>query len=688
MKTRKRILSLLLCAVMIFGLMPTIALAKPASDVWDGSVATDFAGGTGTESDPYRIATGAQLAFLASIVNGGDGCKDKYFVLTGDINLNNKQWTPIGNTFANALLGASPYYCFAGNFDGNNYTISNLTIGTETSPLTADVCGLFGASTGTLKNINLNKVFINCVVAKMDNGYVIGGRGSLAGYASGHISNCTVSDLTMNTGVPSDGWVLANWVGGFVGILDEGASVSNCGVYGSINNSSETGSIGGFIGELGQAATISHCRAEVSVTEKTNGAAVGGFIGMGNGETDTATMINNCYAAGNVSGGGYSGGFAGNLNALHIKNCYATGNVSNSNYGASYVGSDGASALYYGSVTNCYATGTVSDIKVKEYAFAPQDGMQRSTFENCYYNNANTPDEKESTTAMSLEEMSADSFTDLLNNGDYSNGWIVQSDGTPYCGAELSDYSKVDTAIAQIPSDLSVYTDSTVQALNDAKNAVVRDKNITEQTIVDGYATAIGNAIKALKYRGADYSKVDAAIEKTNALNKDEYKNFSAVEAAIIAVVRDKNITEQTTVDGYATAIENAIAALEYKDADYSAVDEAISKANALNKDEYKDFSAVETAINAVVRDKNITEQVEVDTMAKAINDAVSALEKKSVSNPDKSATSDKTNVNKDKTGPMTGDNSNLTLWLAIMLASGVCLTGTAIFTRKKKSTK
>ena len=63
--------------------------------------------------------------------------------------------------------------------------------------------------------------------------------------------------------------------------------------------------------------------------------------------------------------------------------------------------------------------------------------------------------------------------------------------------------------------------------------------------------------------------------------------------------------------------------------ADYSAVDAAIAKANALKKDDYKDFSAVEAAINAVVRDKNIMEQSEVDKMAKAIEDAIAALVKK-----------------------------------------------------------
>lgn len=132
----------------------------------------------------------------------------------------------------------------------------------------------------------------------------------------------------------------------------------------------------------------------------------------------------------------------------------------------------------------------------------------------------------------------------------------------------------------------------------------------------------------------ADYSSVDAAIAKANALEKDNYKDFSAVEAAINLVVPGKTLAEQADVDAMAQAIENAITALQYKDADYTKVDEAIAKANALNKDAYTDFTAVETAINAVVRDKNITEQGEVDAMAKAIENAMAALVEKPTEAP------------------------------------------------------
>ena len=143
-------------------------------------------------------------------------------------------------------------------------------------------------------------------------------------------------------------------------------------------------------------------------------------------------------------------------------------------------------------------------------------------------------------------------------------------------------------------------------------------------------ATAIFDSVIAkllsMTYAGADYTDVDAAIKRANSLNKDNYKDFSRVEDAINAVNRDKDITEQEVVNGYAKAINEAIDHLEYKAADYTKVTEAIEKANKLNKDNYEDFTKVTAAINAVAPGKNITQQDEVDAMAKAINDAIDAL--------------------------------------------------------------
>ena len=127
----------------------------------------------------------------------------------------------------------------------------------------------------------------------------------------------------------------------------------------------------------------------------------------------------------------------------------------------------------------------------------------------------------------------------------------------------------------------------------------------------------------------ADYTAVDEAITAAKAVDSTLYSNYSDVQTAIDAVDRTKNITQQDEVDAIAKAITDAIAALTYKPADYTAVDAAIAKAGALDKSNYKDFSAVEKAIEAVDRTKNITQQDEVDAMAKAITDAISALAEK-----------------------------------------------------------
>ena len=237
-----------------------------------------------------------------------------------------------------------------------------------------------------------------------------------------------------------------------------------------------------------------------------------------------------------------------------------------------------------------------------------------------------------------------------------------------------ADYTKVDEAIAKANAlNKDNYKD--FSAVEAAVNAVVRDKNITEQSEVDAMAKAIEDAIAALQYKDADYTKVDEAIAKANALNKNDYKDFSGVEAAVNAVIRGKNLTEQTEVDAMAKTIEDAIAALQYKDADYTKVDAAIAKANALKKADYKDFSGVETAVKAVVRGKNIMEQSEVDKMAKAIEDAIAALEKKPAST--KPGTSDKST--------QTSDTSNLALWIALLFISGGAAIGTTVVSRKKK---
>lgn len=503
---KRRVLVFLLALCLAATLVPVTAFAKEAqsANVWDGSVASAFAGGTGTAENPYQIATGAQLAYLASSVNSGETYAGKNFVLTADIDLNKRPWTPIANAFSDALFGGSDYRIFAGNLDGQGYAVSNVAIGSEKAPLESDVFGLFGATAGKISNLHLNTVSIYGV-AKNVSGYVIGPAGGLIGSASGNVENCHVSGLTMTMKAPDSGSAAAYWIGGLVGASDA-EQIDECSVVsGMITETSGKGSIGGLIGELGKTSKITYSRADVVLNVKadpTGGADVGGFIGKGNGKSSPETVIRNCYATGAVTGGAYTGGFAGGIWGLNIINCYATGNVKGAAVNmASFAGTDASDAEYYGSIINCYATGKVIGKAPNLYAFAMQDALQRSEITNCYFSSDANPtlkNEYESAVAKTSDEMKTDSFADVLNAGDKSNGWIFVN-GNALGGAEPADYSAIEKALKNVPSDLTVYTDESVAALNKAIDGVIQGKAAVNQAAVDAMAKAIEDAIAALE---------------------------------------------------------------------------------------------------------------------------------------------------------------------------------------------
>ena len=578
---KKKILSLLVTMGLAASLVPVSVFAD-GTEVWDGSVAESFAGGKGTKDDPYQIATGSQLAYFAKRVNAeeyGEKYADTYFELTEDIDLGGKEWTPIGETVADLIMGGHEYFVFSGNFDGNGYIIKNLTIGTETSPYSGDVCGLFGATSGTIEDVVLENVSINYVGGNHSSGYGFRMGGALVGYSMGDIVNCTVIGLDMKAG--SDGsYVALNSIGGLVGIQDGGTTVSHSRVSGKIEESTKKGNVGGFVGTLAKGSSAKYCGADVSVevTGNGRGIAVGGFVGIGNGVTIDETLIENCYATGNITGAEYAGGFVGNISGLNISNCYAKGDVSNCFVGASFLGTDAASNNYYGTVKNCYATGLVSDISSSAYAFAMQDTMNRSTIQNCYYNIQNTAKNTESAASLTIDDMKTDSFLNVLNGS--SNVWTKRDNDTPACGAEPADYSDVYEVLGNIPADLSIYTDESVANLYSAVEALRGYRDLAQQSDVDKMTNDINDAVEALVYKSADYTELDKAEEAAKALNKDDYEDFSEVEKALAAIDRTKNITEQADVDAMVKAINDAVANL-VKKAPASSQPDSVSSSDA-----------------------------------------------------------------------------------------------------------
>ena len=578
---KKKILSLLVTMGLAASLVPVSVFAD-GTEVWDGSVAESFAGGKGTKDDPYQIATGSQLAYFAERVNAGEyGEKyaDTYFELTSDIDLGGKEWDPIGDTVSALILGGKDYLVFAGNFDGKGYTIKNLTIGTEASPYSGDVCGLFGATSGTIEDVVLENVSINYIGEKYSSAYYFRMAGALVGYSMGDIVNCTVTGLDMKAG--SDGsYVTLNSIGGLVGIQDGDTTVSHSRVSGKIEETTKKGNVGGFVGTLVKGSSAKYCGADVSVevTGNGRGIAVGGFVGIGNGVTTDETLIENCYATGNITGAEYAGGFVGNISGLNISNCYAKGDVSNSFVGASFMGTDAASNNYYGTVKNCYATGLVSDISSSAYAFAMQDTMNRSTIQNCYYNIQNTAKNTESAASLTIDDMKTDSFLNVLNGS--SNVWTKRNNDTPACGAEPADYSNVYEVLGNIPADLSIYTDESVANLYSAVEALRGYRDLAQQSDVDKMTNDINDAVEALVYKSADYTELDKAEEAAKALNKDDYEDFSEVEKALAAIDRTKNITEQADVDAMVKAINDAVANL-VKKAPASSQPDSVSSSDA-----------------------------------------------------------------------------------------------------------
>ena len=623
---KKKILSLLLALCLVMALVPMTAFAAETMDTWDGTADTSWYDEEKTE---FYLQTAEQLAGMAKLINDDmANFKDKTVYLENDLDLGGHEWISIGDG-ANTAGGS-----FQGVFDGQSHVVYNLYshegLKSENKDNNNNLYrnGLFGAIyNATVQNLGIENADI--VIPMNDTSTY--GKGILVDWMThSTIKNC------YTTGSITGGSYIEKYIGGLAGFLNGNNSISQCystaaitGNYDGEYYAEQEGglepmdcwdSLGGIVGAsyTGQ-VTISDCWFGGEIVVNSIQAPVGGIIGYGKG----VSMVN-CLVA------------------------------------TKEIGNDGWE--------NTYWLGYVVDKDAKN-CFWPNDAKYNSNVANAQSGNS-------AGTAVD-DFMDEGVLTGLNANAAEGVRWVpgIKHPTFDWDSKNIpANYSKVDEAIAKAEAlNKDNYKDFT--GVEAAVNAVVRDKNITEQSEVDAMAKAIEDAIAALQYKDADYTKVDAAIAKANALNKNDYKDFSGVETAVKAVVRGKNITEQTEVDAMAKAIEDAIAALQYKDADYTKVDAAIAKANALNKNDYKDFSGVETAVKAVVRGKNITEQSEVDKMAKAIEDAIAALEKKPAST--KPGTSDKS--------PLTGNTSNLALWISLLLASGGATLATTVASRKKK---
>ena len=372
-------LVLLALAALVWIAVPVSARAEGETvDTWDGkTIASGFAGGTGMENDPYQINTAEALAYFAKTVNEGQPYNGLYIVLKNDLDLNNQEWTPIGNS-------RNP---FKGNFDGNNHTVTGMKISGA-----LDYVGLFGACTrynvySAIKNITVKDSVIN---GKSGVGAIVGSAVEI------NIENCR-SIANKIKGERRVGGICGYFCG-----YSHGGKVSQC-----YNSSEVSGkrSAGGIAG-MGDRCTAENClnTGEITVTTTGTQSACGGIFGTFNDTNTTLpATITACVNLGKVSGGESFGGIVGSTDSGstgHISNCYY-------NMDAITGGFDAGTALTAGQLCGALPEGLNSTIWKEgsvdtSTAAATDTGSRFGTATGTYINLTKVADIKETKTAPVL----------------------------------------------------------------------------------------------------------------------------------------------------------------------------------------------------------------------------------------------------------------------------------------------
>lgn len=523
---KRKLLSLALSFALCLTLLPGVALAADdKADTWDGTA--DINWYTGHEDDQeYHISTAEQLAGLAELVNADPGKTNfagKVFYLENDLDLSGHEWISIGT----GRGGTGSKYAFCGVFDGQNHVVSNL-YSHESYIENADES----------HNLLRNALFGNVYDGEIKN----------LGVENAEIWIDPLDDSAAGKGI------LVDWMGK--------SSITNCWTSGSIESGSKIEkNIGGIVGVTVQGCTISGCYSTATLT--------GNFTNSEGNYTEPDPADWPSDTIGGIVGAQFDGD-------LTVTDCWFGGKIVVNSLRAAVAGIIGYADD--ATLVNCMVT--AKDMDVDSGGNTCWMGyMWSGTVENNYW-----PDDEKAYDPSPLE---------------FVGGAASEDQGTA-----VSDFTD-DAVLAGLQAH--------------AGSGVNWVAGIDHPTF-DWDSRNIA----------ADYTAVDAAIKAARAVDGMLYANYSAVQDAIDAVEYNKSKADQAQVNAMAKAIEDAVAKLTYRSADYTKVDEAVAKADALNEADYTDFSAVKAALEAVDRTKNITQQAEVDAMAQAIEDAVSGLTRKS----------------------------------------------------------
>lgn len=299
--------------------------------------AITFAGGSGTKSNPYQIATISQLELLNTMDTSG-----VYFVQTANLTRTaTSNWTPIAD--------------FSGHYDGKGHTISGININGTNSQI-----GLFGSVTesGVVQNVHL----INSTIKGWSS------VGGIVGYNKGTIANCSNRATVI-------GFTCA---GGVIGYQDHGV-VENCSNSGDISitkladtQSDKPAAVGGVVGfHIRSDSTVRNCTNYGTVSVQNLPSTLVSYIYAGGvvGLTEGAT-VEDCTNYGEVSGAIASGGITGLFaSGTDITNCSNTGSITGTTEAGGIVGYSYSSS----SITGCTNSGTITGLYAGGIASYNQD---------------------------------------------------------------------------------------------------------------------------------------------------------------------------------------------------------------------------------------------------------------------------------------------------------------------------
>ena len=443
--------AMLICFIaVLFMQKPVLADDGVPATAWRDNAAAAFAGGSGTEADPYLITDGAQLAKVAKDVEDNVTVyKDVYFRLENDIDLSAHRWNPIGvwKWYEN---GASENKTFAGFLDGNGKTITGLIVDERTEKNSAGLFGNIGDNAGAATNVGAKDLnIVDARIYATDEGMERSSSAILAGYVManfGHtirFDNISVSGTIANTKVEMKKAMIS---GGLIGEVCR-ATVDNCQADVTIKGGDNTG---GFVG-IDASSTYTNCK----VTGKVTGLwAIGGFVGYAQ-EADPGTMstFKNCVAEVDIVASDWrAGGFAGYMEKGKASSCAALGDVTSSVTGwnpkvGGFVGEIGTSGATGSAILDkCHAAGKVTaaspDYKAGGFVGTHTEG----TYTECSFDSeknpglaaygegdeAAVPVEAGTTTAVS-----GNLCKDIYGGHAWKSGYTV--DVAPTCGTSGSE---------------------------------------------------------------------------------------------------------------------------------------------------------------------------------------------------------------------------------------------------------